>query len=63
MKFKVGDKVCMIGNDIAKSTGLERGMEGIIFAIDTMRLDDWSYLVKWKCGEIWTKEYQMKLIK
>ena len=65
MKFKVGDKVRVIGNDIntASDSGVRRGMDGIIKIVEEFPWDDYPYLVKYPCGDIWTKESHIKLIK
>ena len=65
MKFQIGDKVRMIGNDINThaDTGLRRGMDGVIKRTDGTPWKESPYEVKWPCGNIWVREYQIKLIK
>jgi hypothetical protein len=65
MKFQVGDKVRVIGNDIntVSDTGLRRGMDGVVKQIEKTPFDGFPYLVKYPCGIIWTSEHCIKRIK
>lgn len=66
MKFQVGDKVRVIGNNIntVSDTGLRRGMDGIVQCVEEpAHWDGFPYLVKYPCGAIWTSENCIKRIK